>query len=129
MCALYATLEIACVHLQSWLCCPAFHSTSGVWFCYAGSKAKLAHLTLVEDIVVVIAMSVLKLLVVCVYVLADGLRSAEIKRCAFYFQYLASRNACLVDREIEVCIHLADKVLHGWGRVCYSGEREESVVG
>ena len=73
MCALYATLEIACVHLQSWLCCPAFHSTSGVWFCYAGSKAQLAHLTLVEDIVVVIAMSVLKLLVVCVYVLTDVL--------------------------------------------------------
>ena len=80
---LVSTGEVCCIELHSGLSGVAFQSTSTLRLCNAGSKAELALFFLVQHVVVVKALSDLNLLVVCINVLAEILRSPEVKRCTF----------------------------------------------
>ena len=111
MLARNACQEVASVHLKTWLCSIDFHSTAACWVLDAGSEAQLAFLFLVQYIVVVIALTILDLLIVSIDVLTDRLWCAEVEWSAFYLQNLTCRNRYLVDRQVVVCIDLADEVV------------------
>lgn len=53
------------------------------------AKRELTFLGLVQNVAVVVAGAVLELLVVVVDAFADGVRSAEVERCALNFQNLS----------------------------------------
>ena len=77
----------------------------------------------------IVAGTVLDLLVISIDVLANWLRSTEIKRSSLYETNLSRRNRCLIDRNIEISINLTDLIVDSGSRICYSLQREETVIG
>ena len=70
----------------------------------------------------VVAVAVAYLFVVSIDVATNGLCGAEVERSALHLQNLSCRNACVVDRQVEVGIDFALKVVNGRSRVGYSCE-------
>ena len=98
----------------------ALQCTSALRIGDSGSKAQFTLLALVQYVVVVEALAELDLLVVCIDVLTEGFRCAEIKRCTFHLQDLTRRNGGGIGGQIEVCIDLTDLILNRRGGVCSS---------
>ena len=99
---LIASSIVGSVELHTWFCGKDFHRTSAVRIRYLGSKTQFSLFMLVQHVAVIEALTELDLFVVCVNVLAERFRGAEIKRCTFHLQNLASRNGGSVGRQIEV---------------------------
>lgn len=99
---------------------------TGSWSLAA--KRELTFLGLVQNVAVVVAGAVLELLVVVVDAFADGVRSAEVERCALNFQNLSRRYAGVVDGQEEVGIELALNVHDVGCGVGITCQGEESVM-
>ena len=120
--------EVACIHLQAWFGGVNLHCAATDRILDLCCETQLAFLFLIENEVVVVALSVLYLLVVGIDVLAYGLWSTEIERSTLYLENFTGRDGNLVYREIIVCVYLTDNVVDSRCWVGNSLNREECVV-
>ena len=120
--------EVSCVELHARLGGVALECTTALRLGDSGSKAQLTFFALVQHVVVVITLTKLNLLVVCVDILTEGLRLAEIERCTLNLQDLTCRNGGSVSGQIEVGVDLTDLILNRRGGVGGTSQREEGVM-
>ena len=111
---------VVAVELYTGFCSVDFHGSARSGLYNLGGKGQLSRFMLVQNEAMVIACTVFDLFVISVNHVAYWMWFAEIKRCAFNLQDLASWYAVLIYGNVEVCINLAD-VVHGrWGGVGYA---------
>lgn len=112
VCSTNAVFEVACIQLQTWLCCIYLHCSSAVRFMESCCEAEFTFLFFVQYVVVVVSASVLQLFIVIVDSFSDSFRCAEIERSTLYESDFSCRNTLGVNRKIEVGVHLKFHIVH-----------------